>query len=106
MTVTGVLPCWTSTMVIDSIKYTLLMMNCDARMMMFDLGIILISLREEIEVEFILDCLYAKNKTQKTTDALNIMANSVLEFIWKIGDQSTLYTTDSYQQKLKMYDGL
>ena len=41
--------------------------------------------REEIEVEFILDCLFAESQIQKTPDALNIMANSVLNFICKIG---------------------
>ena len=37
--------------------------------------------REEIEVEFVLDCLYAESKNQRTTEAHNIMAVSVLEFI-------------------------
>ena len=40
--------------------------------------------REEIEVKFILDCLYAESKNQRTTEAHNIMAMSVLEFISKI----------------------
>ena len=62
--------------------------------------------REEIEVEFILDCLFADSQIQRTPDALNIMANSVLEFICKIGEQSVYYTTVHYQQKLKVYGGL
>ena len=62
--------------------------------------------REEIEVEFILDCLFTESQIQKTMDALNIMANSVLEFIWKIGEWSVLYTTVHYWQKLKVYGGL
>ena len=40
--------------------------------------------REEIEVEFILDCMFAKSKNQRTTEAHDIMATSVLEFISKI----------------------
>ena len=62
--------------------------------------------REEIEVEFILDYLFTESQVQKTMDALNIMENSALEFIWKIGDQSMHYTTDSYQQKLKIFGSL
>ena len=42
MTVTGVSPCSTSTMVIDAIKYTLLMKSSDIEMMMFDPGVTLI----------------------------------------------------------------
>ena len=40
--------------------------------------------REEIEVEFILNCLYAESRNQRTQEAHNIMATSVLEFISKI----------------------
>ena len=40
--------------------------------------------REEIEVESILDCLYAESKNQRTSETHNIMATSVLEFISKI----------------------
>ena len=42
MTVTGVLPCSTSTMVIDAIEYALLMKSSDVEMMTFDPGIALI----------------------------------------------------------------
>ena len=62
--------------------------------------------REETEVEFILDCLFTESQIQRTPDALNIMANSVLKFIWKIGEQSVYYTTVCYQQKLKVYGSL
>ena len=62
--------------------------------------------REEIEVEFILNCLFTESQIQKTPDSLNIMANSVLEFIWKIGEQSVYYTTVHYQEKLKVYSSL
>ena len=62
--------------------------------------------REEIEVEFILNCLFAESQIQNTPDALNIMANSVLEFIWKIGERSAFYTTVHYRQKLRVYSGL
>ena len=34
------------------------------------------------------------------------MANSVLKFIWKIGEQSVYYTTVHYRQKLKVYGSL
>ena len=54
--------------------------------------------REEIEVKYILDCLFAKSKIQKSPDALNIMANS--------GDWRDLYTTQTYWRKLKTFGGL
>ena len=56
--------------------------------------------REEIKVEFILDCLYAKNKNQRTTEAYNIIAMSVLEFISKIPGQSELYTIPVYRDRI------
>ena len=40
--------------------------------------------QEEIKVEFILDCLFAKSKNQRSTEAHNIMAMSDLEFISQI----------------------
>ena len=39
MTVTGDLPCSTSTMVINAIEYTLLMKSSNVEMMMFNLGV-------------------------------------------------------------------
>ena len=108
MTVTGVSPCLTSTMVIDTIEYALLMKSSDIEMMTFDLGVTSIwstHLLEKRQVEFILNCLFAESQIQKTPDALNIMANSVLEFIWKIGEQS-VYSTIHYRQKLKVYGSL
>ena len=61
--------------------------------------------REEIEVEYILDYFYAECKIQRTPDAHNILANSVLEFIWKIAGRSIDYTTLNFQNKLKKYAG-
>ena len=40
--------------------------------------------REEIKVEFILDYLFAESRIQRSTEACDIMATSVLEFISKI----------------------
>ena len=37
--------------------------------------------QEDIKVKFIHDCLFAKSKNQRKTEAHNIMATSVLEFI-------------------------
>ena len=59
--------------------------------------------REEIEVEYILDCLYAKLQVQLSTDLQNVLANSILEFIWKIADCSSLYTTEMYRRKLQLF---
>ena len=33
----------------------------------------------------------------------NVLANSVLGFIWRIVDHSTRYTTDAYQRKLSLF---
>ena len=92
-------------MAINTTRYTLPMQSFNVKIMMFNLGIVLISLTH-LEVECILDCLFAKSKIQKTTDTLNIMANSVLEFIWKIDEWSELYTTETYRQKLRIFGGL
>ena len=62
--------------------------------------------RKEIEVEYILDCFCAECKIQQTPDAHNILANSVLEFIWKIAGRSTDYTTLNFRNKLRKYSGL
>ena len=56
--------------------------------------------QEEIEVEFILNCLFAKSKNHGSTEAHNIMAMSVLEFISKISGQSDLYTTPVFRDRL------
>ena len=56
--------------------------------------------REEIEVEFILDCLFAESKNQRSTEAHNVMATSVLEFISKISGQSDLYTSPVFRDQL------
>ena len=62
--------------------------------------------REEIEVEYVLDCFYAKCCIQRTSNAHNILANSILKFIWKIAGRSTEYTTLNFWNKLKKYGGL
>ena len=49
MTVTGVLPCSISTMVIDAIEYTLLMKSSNVEMMTFDPRITLIWLTHLLE---------------------------------------------------------
>ena len=56
--------------------------------------------QEEIKVKFILDCLFAESKNQRHTEAHNIMATSVLEFISKISGQSDLYTTPLFWARL------
>ena len=56
--------------------------------------------QEEIEVEFILDCLFAESKNQKSTEAHDIMTTSVLKFIPKISDRSDLYTTPVFRERL------
>ena len=58
--------------------------------------------REEIKVEFILNCLSAKSKNQRTTEAHDIMATSVLEFISKIPGQSDLYTSPVFRSKQQL----
>ena len=60
--------------------------------------------REEVEVKYILDSLYAKLQLQPSTDIQNVLANSILEFIWKIADRSIRYTTDAYQRKLQLFE--
>ena len=51
------------------------------------------------EVEYILDSLYTELQQQPSTDVQNVLANSVLEFIWRIADRSIWYTTDTYRRK-------
>ena len=57
-------------------------------------------IQEEIKVEFILDCLFAESKNQRSTEAHDIMAKSVLEFISKISGQRDLYTTPVFRDRL------
>ena len=59
--------------------------------------------REEIEVQYILNFLYAKLKVQSLPDIQDVLANSAQEFIWKIGDHSNLYTTETYRKKLQLF---
>ena len=43
---------------------------------------------------------------QTITDIQDVLALSVLEFLWKIGNHSDAYTTEAYQKKLQLYKGL
>ena len=52
--------------------------------------------QEEVKIEYILDSLYTELRQQ------NVLANSVLEFIWRIADRSIHYTTDAYR-KLSLF---
>ena len=56
--------------------------------------------QEEIQVEFILNCLFAESKNLRSTEAHDIMATSVLKFISKISGQSDLYTTPVFRNRL------
>ena len=56
-------------------------------------------IQEETEVEFILNCLFAESKNQRSTEAHD-MATSVLKFISKISGQSDLYTTPVFRDRL------
>ena len=60
-------------------------------------------MKEEVKVKYILYSLYAELQVQPSTDIQNVLANSVLEFIWKIADHSIRYTTDAYQRKLQLF---
>ena len=93
MVLIGVWPLLTNTMGIDTTDFILLVKNSRDEMLMLSLGgndLINSYPREEIEVEFILNCLYAESKNKITGEAHNIMAMSVLEFILKIPGQSDI----------------
>ena len=62
--------------------------------------------REEIKTEYILNCLYAELQVQTTSDIQDVLATSMLEFLWKIGNCSDAYTTEAYWKKLQLYRGL
>ena len=62
--------------------------------------------REEIETEYILDCLYTELQVQGEPDVQDMLVASVLEFIWKIAHRSEAYTTEVYRRKLEMFWGL
>ena len=62
--------------------------------------------REEIEMEYILDCLYTELQVQNEPEVQDALVSSVLEFIWKIGNRSEAYTTEAYRRKLEMFWGL
>ena len=60
--------------------------------------------QEEVKVKYILNSLYAELQQQPLTDVQNVLANSILEFIWKIADHSIWYTSDVYQRKLQLFE--
>ena len=62
--------------------------------------------REEIETEYILDCLYAELQAQNEPYIQDVLTTSVLEFISKIAHRSEAYTTEAYRRKLDMFQGL
>ena len=71
MTVAGVLPYWTNTTAIDVTAFDLLMPTSHIRRMMRGqetVSIFSITI-EEIETEYILDCLYAELQVQTTPDS-------------------------------------
>ena len=77
MVLIGVWHLSTNTMGIETTDFTLLVKNSGDKMQMLSLeGHNLINnyTREEIKVEFILDCLYAESKNQRISDAHDIMA--------------------------------
>ena len=55
--------------------------------------------REEIKVKFILDCLFAESRIQRSTEASDIMVTSVLEFISNISGRSDMYTKRVFQSR-------
>ena len=57
-------------------------------------------------MEYILDCLYTELQVQTTPDVQDALASSVLEFLWKIHHRSDSYTTEAYQKKLQLFQGL
>ena len=84
----------TNTMGIKTTDFVSLPMNSGNRMQMFSLGGGRSGYTwEEIKVKFILNCLFSECKNQRSRDAHDIMATSVLKFISKISDWSYLYTT-------------
>ena len=103
MVLIGVWPLSTNTMGIKTTDFILLVKNSRQNADVISGGrndLIDSYTREEIKVEFILDCLYAESKNQRTTEAHNIMAMSVLEFISKIPGQSDIYTTPVFRSRL------
>ena len=57
-------------------------------------------------MEYILNCLYTELQVQTTPDIQDVLALSVLEFLWKIGNHSDAYTHEAYQKKLQLFQGL
>ena len=97
MVLIGAWPLLTNTMGIETTDFILLLMNSGNGMQMFlpEGGKIWLTsyTREEIKVEFILNCLFAESRNQRSREACDIMVTSVLEFVSKISCRSDLYTT-------------
>ena len=99
MVITGALPCSINTTDTgDRIRFAheeLRRRNSDVRAGR-RLDLVDLYTREEIKVEYFLDCFYAECRIQRTPDAHDILANSILEFIWKIAGRSMDCTTLSF----------
>ena len=77
MVLIGVRPLLTNTMGIETTDFILLVKNSGDRMQMLSgrrNDLIDSYTREEIKVEFIFNCLYAKSKNLRITEAHDIMA--------------------------------
>ena len=98
MIIAGVLPCWTNTTATGIIEHQNFGPCPRAGSHLEETYT-----QEEIETEYILDSLYAKLQQQPSMDMQNVLANSVLEFIWRIADHSIRYTMDAYQRKLSLF---
>ena len=88
MVLIGVWLLSTNTMGIKTTDFTLLVKNSGDKMQMLspdgDTTSSTTIPGKRSKLEFILDCLYAKSKNQRTSDVHDIMATSVLKFISKI----------------------
>ena len=94
LVLTGVLHCSTNTMGIETKEFASPVRNFEneTKMLSPEGGMTLLTITlGGIKVKFILDCLCAESKNQRTTDAYNIMAISFLEFISGIPGQSEEY---------------
>ena len=94
MVLIGVWLLSTNTMGIKTTDFILLVANSGNRMQMLSLEggktWLTATLKKRSKVESIPNCLFAKSKNQRSTEAHNIMAMSVLEFISKISGRSDL----------------
>ena len=105
MILIGVWPLLTNTMGIKTTDFILLVVNSGNGMQMLSpegekTWLIATLEKRSIEVKFTLNCLFVESKNQRSTEAHNIMATSVLEFISKVSGQSDLYTTPVLRDRL------